>query len=772
MSGAIVQKSLISMQTSYQVAPLPWRDRVQLENEDFYRQLECFPSMLNVPGYRNINTNRWCSVRDRVEAERGQGGGTVMELSRDANLVAFALFQLKKFQQALDKTKEVLEMDGLNLVANANRSTLLWNMGDKPTAREQIAHLKKLKEQAFFGEREVEGIAEIAYCCSRLGPAYDQLTVQYFEEVVEQRPEEMDWKLGMAIALQRSLYTNSRMCHAVDTDNALKMGEKAAMLLHEVQGSNAPDFVKALAAAKLGCLLIYRHLDLKKKLGGVFESPEFPRKCIQIAESLAPTNVSVLTECGQFYLQFNKNEARRLLQKSVDIRPTAKALLKLGQLCESSRQNQNALRHFEKCVEISYGESTQARFFIAKMHKRKNNLLEALHECEQILIQDKSLNSPLDQIKAYEMAGLVYLQMDTSPSQPNTKEKGLQLLEQALYMQSHNSVTNPELTRHLQSRGYSFKILLDAICQDSSLSPVEKLKRKARLYYIIGDEEQAVDELSKVPDEERLNEASPDILEMDLRCLIKTKDYMSALYIVAYLDATGKLENFRGTGKTDLPVLVYVFAGQRRLMMVGNWINFDFYWQMAQNSFLWAFDYMFPRATLADQPAKGARDSDAWHVTILHDPQDKDVAQAAQSVKVILTKACGLRVTCMSDDVHPGCTELFGVLEQADNCRLLMVVLGNTEPSEEFLCGYLAPCLSPTSLQTDKAPRLFVVQIQQGSQLPRVLCGYPFSLCPSELVSRLPKSGSLYFTETEINAICSFFCAMLGVDGIEQYLTK
>lgn len=321
--------------------------------------------MLNVPGYRNINTNRWRSIRDRVEAERGQGGGTVMELSRDANLVAFALFQVKEFQQALDKTEEVLKMDGLNLVANANKATLLWNMGDKSTAREQIAHLKKLKEQAFFREREVEGKAEIAYCCSRLGPVYDQLTVQYFEEVVKQRPGEMDWKLGLAIALQRSLYTNSRMCHGVDTDNALRMGQKAAMLLQEVKVSNASNLVKAQAAAKLGGLLVYQYLDVRKELGGAFASLDFPLRCIQEAERLAPTNVSVLTMCGQFYVMgeyCNENKARRLLQESIDIRPTANAFLQLCKICERCKDNNLALSYYQKSIEISYGENTLARF--------------------------------------------------------------------------------------------------------------------------------------------------------------------------------------------------------------------------------------------------------------------------------------------------------------------------------------------------------------------------------------------------------------------------
>ena len=49
--------------------------------------------------------NVYRSIRDRLKAERGQRGtATVMERSRDANLIAFASFQLRDYRSAVTET--------------------------------------------------------------------------------------------------------------------------------------------------------------------------------------------------------------------------------------------------------------------------------------------------------------------------------------------------------------------------------------------------------------------------------------------------------------------------------------------------------------------------------------------------------------------------------------------------------------------------------------------------------------------------------------------
>ena len=94
-------------------AACPRWEHLRRQREEFYQKLEPYPHLFKLSGYDDISINVYRSIRDRLKAERGQRGtATVMERSRDANLIAFASFQLRDYRSAVTETDSVLEEDG------------------------------------------------------------------------------------------------------------------------------------------------------------------------------------------------------------------------------------------------------------------------------------------------------------------------------------------------------------------------------------------------------------------------------------------------------------------------------------------------------------------------------------------------------------------------------------------------------------------------------------------------------------------------------------
>lgn len=144
---------------------MPWWERRKQQREEFYRQLEPFPHLFKLSGYYDINDNVYRSIKDRLNAERTERGvTTIMERSRDANLIAFASCQLEDYDVALRETESVLKEDSSNLVANANKAIFLWHTSRKSEAEEQLRYLRDLQKEPGFRDKEIEGKAEMAYC--------------------------------------------------------------------------------------------------------------------------------------------------------------------------------------------------------------------------------------------------------------------------------------------------------------------------------------------------------------------------------------------------------------------------------------------------------------------------------------------------------------------------------------------------------------------------------------------------------------------------------
>ena len=389
---------------------------------------------------------------------------------------------------------------------------------------------------------------------------------------------------------------------------------------------------------------------------------------------------------------------------------------------------------------------------------------QALGDFVQLLRPDRFSSSPFNQMLAYQYAGQIRLNQskERSRGQENLQKEGIQLLRVAASMWSQLSSRDPKIRDNYKLHDQCFIRLINAIKRDRSISDVEKAKNEARLLYMMGEPERALSILRTVENSEK----SSGMNEMAIRCYLQNRDFESAVFFLSFLFSTKQLQKLRASN-CHAPVLAYSLAARDKLMTVGNWAGFDLSKITAQSNFLRAFEYMLPRSPSELQFEGDEADRGDWHVTILHDPLDDDAASKAETVKDVLKAACGLRVTRMSDDVRPGRDEWSGTLHQADKCRLLMVVLGERELSEEFLQAYLGPCFSAPTQEGLSSPQRVVVQTQQHRKLPRTLTGYPSCLCPREILVDRQKH---YFSEAEIDAICRFFCLMLGVDGLDPYL--
>ena len=632
-----------------------------------------------------------------------------------------------------------------------------------------------------------------------MGPRFTHLAIQQFEEVVSMKPGVMDWKLGLAISLRRFSQQDLRMSHGVAIDDARETAKRAAELFLEVKNSDAPDLTKAQAAADLGLMLFNENLDLCKSLHNARELSA--SQCFEEAKRLAPKDVSTLNKIGTYHA-INKDftEARRCFEISIDIMPTAQAHDQLGAVLQNLAEEERkakaaqqppaddvhssgtsafrtrltpddkyvdeALRHFQKAIDLSHGEDTTAvrkrAYLLQKIFKEE----EALGDFMQLLCPDRFSSSPFNQMRAYQYAGEIKLRLSEkrSPGKEKLRKEGIQLLWEAAGMWSHLSSLDRKIREKYELHDDCFKKLMGAIQRDTSISEAVKKKERARLLYMMGEYKQAQALCAT-----KNMENSKELNEVEIKRYLEKKDYKGAIFLLSFLHSTHQLDEL-SKSNCHAPVLAYSLAARDNLRMVGSWIyDFDLNKFLAQKNFLRAFEYMFPRSPKKLEHVGDDTNHEVWHVTILHDPQDDDAASKAKTVKDVLRDACGLDVTRMSDDVHPGRDEWSSTLHQADNCDLLLVVLGDEEMSEEFHQAYLGPCFSAPMQAGVVPPRRLVVQTQQRQQVPGVLTGYPSCLFPPDLLVDQQKN---YFSKREIDAISDFFCLMLGVDGMDRYLSS
>ncbi|KAK7492540.1 hypothetical protein BaRGS_00016206 [Batillaria attramentaria] len=726
--------------------------------EAFQLQLRPYPHLFQLEKYKDLTSARLNSIRDKVLGEREQklpeNDYSKMERSRDSNLVAFIHFLLGDTEKALNETENTLRGDPQNLVTLADKATFMWLTGQIPAAEKELETLTKLRSQeGDFSTKETEAKAEMAYCYSRMGIPYASHAVKLFQEVVRERPEEYDWKLGLAMTLRRFTNSNVRIFYRLDTESLKEKVVEALSLLKEVKNeASASDDLRAHAAAELGKLLSVQSVkqempDVLRQYAGEMTAVS----CFREASTLAPNNMTVISLSGGFLCSLGSlAESRKILKDALRIRETSVLYCQLGctylalirqkggPISREDKYVKKALKYFKKSVKLAYGESTRAHFNLGTMYRELGEFDKALEEFGNILQHQQSVGSPLETIFAYKQSGLITLELskqeEDADKRKHLKEEAAKFLHITLDILCRNAARVPSFNPYFSNAWKSLHALIQAGMSDSPQR--EQLKENARLLHMIKDHSATLDVLRKLSTITERQDRDPEFVEMELKCYIKQNEFQDAVSFLELLAVTDHRER-----TSILRLQTYLLAGRHMLKTAKRKDGFDLDRDMARKYFRWAFELTYPTTSPntdgeeLNEEEEAECDSD-WHVMILHEPDDPDMEAKAGGLKAVLREVCGLRITCMSDDVHPGALELFGVEDNMEKSRLLLVVMGDKEPSFSFLQGYLAPAeemLLASSSQSQCRQQLLVVTTETGQQVPRQLRRHRSRSCPSTL---------------------------------------
>ncbi|XP_025081298.1 uncharacterized protein LOC112556474 [Pomacea canaliculata] len=185
----------------------------QRDQQNFQEKLKDFPHFFQLQGCSELKMERKLSILSRLESERTDKSNyvTPAEVTAMNNVTAFILFLTNDKNKAVRETEKVLTSfnNENNIVALANMAVIKWKMGDRAQGEEILQKLNGLRSQANFEERVMDAEAEMGYCYSRLGLPFALRAVSKFEKVVEARPLDYTWKLGLALTLRRLTHINS-----------------------------------------------------------------------------------------------------------------------------------------------------------------------------------------------------------------------------------------------------------------------------------------------------------------------------------------------------------------------------------------------------------------------------------------------------------------------------------------------------------------------------------------------------------------------------------
>ena len=217
--------------------------------------------------------------------------------------------------------------------------------------------------------------------------------------------------------------------------------------------------------------------------------------------------------------------------------------------------------------------------------------------------------------------------------------------------------------------------------------PLQKLKDKLNILRMIKNPEKTLPLVQKL---EKMADKKDDVegLVLCVRSYVDMGSYESALLILEALPS--EVEHF----SQELIQTVYINAGRQQLLQ-----NTNMALAVAKKRFATAFTEIFNRSratsesgetmTCSDRDTMSSDEEesrDPWDVMLLHDEGGKN---AGENFAKILREGCGLRVTCMAEDVMPGRLEMTGVLKNITRSRVAVVVLATGRSMSRELKMYV-----------------------------------------------------------------------------------
>ncbi|PVD35885.1 hypothetical protein C0Q70_02854 [Pomacea canaliculata] len=567
------------------------------ERDIFRRKLREFPNLFGIINYSTLTQKRQQTLLEKfsVEKEDGDHHCTEAEKTASSNLIAFLLFLRKDREKAVEEINNVLQSpnNDSNIVALASMAVIKWEMGDRQEGERFVEKLENLRQQENFQEKVVDAKAEIGYCCSRMGMVYAQLAVDMFKEVVKARPCDYTWKLGLAVALRRSLKTNYVMYFRIPPQLTSERSLRAFDLLLEIKNSNAPDTLRAEALVELGTLLQnekfpeFEDVKVKARKHGITAE-----QCYEEAVELAPTDPHVLTHSGKFFSNRKQlQRSRELLERAIEIRPTTTAhhflgttLTKLvreekyqsrqdwgasagGRRYDNERQIDHkhvkaAIEHFEKAIEISQDDNTPAIYDLGVLYVCVGDDDQALKQFSKLINLTASRCSPIQLIKSHEQVGLIYMRKKTGARNQAERQEytaeGCRLLQEALQMQCQAVRSLPPSEPDLPASRPSFYDLCCAA--KGTKSPNHQLKQISRLYEMIRNYRDYLNVLTEISKFTRQKTLNVENLEECLKNYVTRQQYDHALLFLSLLETTEEEVLISQWSDPELPNRVRVMA--------------------------------------------------------------------------------------------------------------------------------------------------------------------------------------------------------------------
>ncbi|KAK7498796.1 hypothetical protein BaRGS_00009888 [Batillaria attramentaria] len=269
-----------------------------------------------------------------LESALSVGYKTALETARAKNYLAFILFCQGHHQEALDKTEEALseEGEGQNLVALANRATILWRMEDRQEAEEEIRRLQILRNTTDFNYLKVKARAELAFCYSRLDPEFYTEAVRIFEEVLveAQEPEKWLWTFGLGLTKRRLL--SGQYAPMFGRERNLREDTfKALDLLLVVINKADSKNLRAKAHAEVAVLISYMTWDKQLKRDLAEKAGMGSREACNVALELDDSDNSVLCKTAKIFRKMRETQRSvDLLERALSIRESSTAYHHLG----------------------------------------------------------------------------------------------------------------------------------------------------------------------------------------------------------------------------------------------------------------------------------------------------------------------------------------------------------------------------------------------------------------------------------------------------------
>ena len=498
---------------------------------------------------------------------------------------------------------------------------------------------------------------------------------------------------------------------------------------------NRPD-LRARAAAELGEILGKqqdKHIrnaveDEKHRLGLT------AAQCFDEALGLAENSPAVLVCAGKYFRhQKNLTKSRELLQKAVDLRSEPKAHHQLGltlrylalqergpghagahqgyspnqgfypraqgnqrdrrqqgfepqagaatvrtpRLRRDERYVQEAIEHFRKFLELSYGESNLARYDLGLMYfyiGEYDLALQQFHKMLELLL----LNS-INFNEATEQAGHVLAEMAKGERHGERRESLEEMsqfcLNLTLSNQCRKLLQKLRTTRMNEAFWRSFYSLQHPLRHQTFWELRENTENvEGLLLTTAKDYSETLPVLKDLLGYSEREAEDSSVLERAAQGYITNGRYSDALLFLSLLKLTQQRHVLATWRDADVYVRVHVLVAQDRLLRcVGrNDVLTDLNVTAAKLMFRQAFEDVFspagnlttppsqaaptPGETMADVSSPKLEDdvNDALNVLLLHDPRDKEVERDARNLQAVLQEICGLKTGLTCDEERLG----------------------------------------------------------------------------------------------------------------------